>query len=173
MFLINRLFVHPNVYCVLFLDHAVHSMNTKTPPFMEFVCWWLRSYNSSCRYLTDVGSPFTMECRGILNTHKLSFSPASRPFCTDSDLYPPTPPPTTIPTLARSIFSWPPLFLNPGIQHCLSHGPGNLFSRRHILLEISSLNTNLKSFPQIHSMRFKRDFEVRSGFKCKLSYFTF
>ena len=53
---------------------TVHSMNTKTPPFMEFVCWWLRSYNSSCRYLTDVGSRFTMEYRGILNTHKLSLT---------------------------------------------------------------------------------------------------
>lgn len=93
----NQLLVHPNVYWVLFLDHAQFTAWTQrlhllwgfmhaggSGPMTASVDTWLMLVLLS-QWSTEVFWTLTS-----------SLSPASRPFCTDSNWYPPTPPPSPV-----------------------------------------------------------------------------
>ena len=101
----NQLFAHPNVYWVLFLDHA------------QFIAWTQRHH--LLWSFMRAGGFFFMHAGGsgpttasvdtwlmlvllsqwtteVFWTLTNSLSPASRPFCTTSNWYPPTPPPSPV-----------------------------------------------------------------------------
>lgn len=146
--------------CPLWTKHNSECERYKVSTFMESTCWWFRAMGSSGGHLADIGFPFRLEKRGVLNPHQLSPLPWGQCALTRTCLCP-------------SIFSWRWPITNSGIQSCLSQGPGEpLCFPGDTLLEISNLNTNSDLFHSFPPLGLKEIFEVRPGFKCKLSHFV-
>lgn len=135
---------------------------------MEFTCWWFRSYrNTSSRHLADVGPPFILEWRGILDTHKLfptclqailhqlcHFCPSQSYPCPPGSRHLLTLDPNTGCLRPRGISGLPGTLSWEWATHTkasnLSHSPSPLGLKEILKLYLDS-NANPAAFPAVSS----------------------
>ena len=66
------LYMQMFIGCPLWTKHNSECERYKVSTFMESTCWWFRAMGSSGEHLADIGFPFRLEKRGVLNPHQLS-----------------------------------------------------------------------------------------------------